>query len=129
MRISHAPILAVLAAAFIATAIAPAFAADAVVNTLRWKARAEKGTYGYLIYRADQASGPFRRLNDRVIQAREDSDEEYTFGDRDVTGGRTYYYRIDAVSDNGIKKPLSPVLPKVAGGKQAVAESKRKSAR
>lgn len=128
MRIFRALIPAALAAALVAAA-APAFAADALVNTLRWKAHSEKGTYGYLIYRADQATGPFRRLNDRVIRAHEDSDDAYTFGDRDVVDGRTYYYRIDAVSDNGLKKPLSPVLPKVAGGEQVVSETKSKPVR
>ncbi|ANB19300.1 fibronectin type III domain-containing protein [Dokdonella koreensis] len=117
---------------FLVTAaiVASASAADPeTANTLRWKARSETGTYGYLVYRGDHATGPFKRLNARVVQKHAAADEQYAFADTDVVAGRTYYYRIYAVNDNGVKKPLSPVLPKIAGGEQAVSDLKTKGTR
>lgn len=93
-----------------------AIAADtAPESTLRWKARDEAGTYGYLIYRSEAEAGPFRRINPVIIPRQSNPDAGYVYVDRDVAAGKTYYYRIDGVSDAGVKKPLSPVLPKKIG--------------
>lgn len=93
-------------------------------STLRWKARYETGTYGYLIYRSDAEAGPFRRINARIVPKQSNPDAGYVYVDRDVTPGRTYYYRIDGVSEAGVKKPLSPVLPKTIGSKRTPAKGR-----
>ncbi|PZQ15489.1 MAG: hypothetical protein DI564_09190 [Rhodanobacter denitrificans] len=93
-------------------------------STLRWKARDEAGTYGYLIYRSDAEAGPFRRINARIVPKQSNPDVGYVYIDRDVVPGKTYYYRIDGVSEAGVKKPLSPVLPKTIGPAHAPAKGR-----
>ncbi|HUD41475.1 MAG TPA: fibronectin type III domain-containing protein [Dokdonella sp.] len=101
-----------------------AAAGPAPESTLRWKARDQTGTYGYLIYRSEAEAGPFRRINARIVPKRSDPDAGYVYVDRDVAPGKTYYYRIDGVSEAGIKKPLSPVLPKTIGPNGAPAKTR-----
>jgi hypothetical protein len=91
-----------------------------VSNTLRWTVQNPLGTYGYIVYRSDREAGPFQRLSVRFLAPQADGRQEYV--DQAVVEGRTYYYRIDAVSDKGFKKQLSPVLQKRTGGKRADAE-------
>lgn len=89
-------------------------------NTLRWTVQNPFGTYGYIVYRSDREGGPFQRLTPRLITPQAHGGQEFV--DEAVVGGHTYYYRIDAVSDKGLKKQLSPVLQKRTGGKRADAE-------
>ena len=94
--------------------------AKEVSNTLRWTVQNSFGTYGYFVYRSDREVGPFQRLTQRALAPQSEGRQEYV--DRSVVEGRTYYYRIDAISDKGFKKQLSPVLQKRTGGKRADAE-------
>ncbi len=89
-------------------------ASETPANTLRWSARDEAGTFGYLIYRSDVVDGAFHRINPRIVRAHAESGEGYVFVDHDIKPGITYYYRIDGVNDKGIKKRLSPVMSKTA---------------
>lgn len=99
-------------------------AEPAAESTLRWKARDEAGTYGYLIYRSDAEAGPFRRINARIVPKQSNPEAGYVYVDRDVESGKTYYYRIDGVSEVGVKKPLSPVLPKTVGSNGTPAKGR-----
>jgi hypothetical protein len=105
-----------LGGAAVASAQAPA-----PVNTLSWTARDLDRAYGFVVYRAPAAEGPFLRLNKDIIRA-SPNQGEYRYVDRDVVAGTTYYYQIDAVSQTGVKKRLSPPLPKKTGGTAASAE-------
>ena len=81
--------------------------------TLRWRVRNDEGTYGYLVYRAPAPEGPFLRLNPQIIRpSRLEFDHLYSFEDRTVEPGRTYWYTVDVVSTGGRKMPLTPVLPR-----------------
>lgn len=94
--------------------------AQAPVNTLVWTARDLDRTYGFIVYRGAAEKGPFRRLNPALIRA-DAGTREYRYADHDVQAGTTYYYWIDAVSENGVKKSLSTPRPKktVASGDKA----------
>lgn len=96
-----------------ATEIAEATAGPQTV--LRWKARSEKGVYGYLVYRANVEHGPYHRVNREIIHVNPQTLEdpsEYRFVDRDVEVGRTYYYYLDTIADNGKKSRFSKVISK-----------------
>lgn len=83
---------------------------------LRWEARNETGIYGYLVFRAESPDGPFLRVSDEIIHAAADAEADaigsYTWIDRDVVAGRTYYYTLDVVQNNGQKRRFSGVLSK-----------------
>ena len=82
---------------------------------LRWKARSEKGIYGYLVYRANVENGRYRRVNPEIIHVgpgKLDEPSEYRFVDRDVEAGRTYFYYLDTIGDNGTKARFSNVISK-----------------
>jgi hypothetical protein len=79
--------------------------------TLQWKARNESGIHGYLIYRSDRPSGPFVRVNRRIVRAAGGDGvvRAYSFVDEGVEPRRTYYYYLDAVDRSGLKKRFTDV--------------------
>lgn len=83
--------------------------------TLRWTVRREADVYGYIVYRSEQASGPFVRVSPEIVQARPGAEDErraYSFVDRDVEPGRTYYYYLDTVDVGGHKHRFSEARPR-----------------
>lgn len=86
------------------------------VATLRWTAGSEAGAYGYLVYRAEDRSGPFIRVNDAVIRVPTDGEDRhsYEFADAGLTPGKTYYYYLDVVSREGVKQRFSGIQSKQA---------------
>jgi hypothetical protein len=78
---------------------------------LQWKARNESGIHGYLIYRSDRPSGPFVRVNRRIVRAAGGDGvvRAYSFVDEGVEPRRTYYYYLDAVDRSGLKKRFTDV--------------------
>ena len=91
---------------------APALSSPGAV--LRWQARNEAGVYGYLVFRAEKPEGPFLRISTEIIHVALDGPEvgSYTYVDRDVEPGRTYYYTLDVVEDSGRKRRFSGVMSK-----------------
>jgi hypothetical protein len=84
---------------------------------LRWKAANDESVYGYMIYRADDRAGPFRRITAKPLPKQGGatvaiSTGDQVFVDEDVEPGRTYYYYIDTMARNGTQERLSPVLSK-----------------
>jgi hypothetical protein len=93
---------------------------------LSWQARNERGVYGYLVFRADKAEGPFLRASKDIIHVVDDDSgnsgdpdraegsdvRSYTYVDRDVESGRTYYYTLDIVQNSGQKRRFSGVVSK-----------------
>ena len=81
---------------------------------LTWNAGQEEQTYGYLIYRADTPEGPFRRVNARIVPVSDaPPPHKYTYEDRDVEPGRSYYYYLESISKGGLKSRISGVVTKV----------------
>jgi len=70
-------------------------AVDAVM--LSWRTTLEVQHLGFHVYRALDASGPYDRRTETIICGR----NPYVFTDVDVRPGRTYYYRLCAVSLDG----------------------------
>lgn len=87
---------------------------------LAWRAKAETGIYGYLVYRSADRQGPFVRRNQAIVKA-EGVDEngvgQYVFVDCEVEAGKTYYYYLDYVTNTGLKVRFSGVQTKtIASG-------------
>jgi len=81
---------------------------------LTWDAGQEEQAYGFLIYRADRREGPFRRVNARIVPVQEGPPpHRYTYEDRDVEPGHSYYYYLESISKGGVKARLSGVVTKV----------------
>ncbi len=84
------------------------------VARLTWNAGQEEQAYGYLIYRADKPEGPFRRVNARIVPVSDaPPPHKYTYEDKDVEAGRSYYYYLESISKGGVKDRLSGVVTKV----------------
>ena len=84
------------------------------VATLKWDANQEEQAYGFLIYRADRPEGPFRRVNQAIVPVSDaPPPHRYTYEDRGVEPGRSYYYYLESVSKGGLKARLSGVVTKV----------------
>jgi len=93
--------------------------------TLKWQAKQESQVYGYLIYRAEKREGPFLRINQAIVHARAADDESvqsYVYVDRDVEPGKTYYYYLDTVGNDGKKARFSGVISKTVSPRRAAAE-------
>lgn len=78
---------------------------------LRWSVANEKPIYGYMIYRANSESGPFVRINDAIVRA-ERADNgvvgKYAWRDNTAVPGRTYWYSIGTIRNDGAREDLTP---------------------
>ncbi|MGB0134178.1 hypothetical protein [Dokdonella sp.] len=103
-----------------ATSYSPVAAEGTSGPVLKWTSKNEKGLYGYVVYRSDSASGPFLRINSRIVAKKlepEGNDKSsplmsYEYVDESAERGKTYYYYIDAVADSGRKQKLTDVVRK-----------------
>jgi hypothetical protein len=99
----------------------PAVPVAAAPVTVRWTARQEQQTYGYLVYRAADRSGPFLRISREIVRvpagasSGETGPRAYRFVDAEVEAGGTYFYYIDSVQLDGRKRRLTGVLSRQVG--------------
>ncbi len=66
---------------------------------IEWVTETEFETAGFNIYRGDSPDGDFAQINERLIPSQGDpaSGYTYTYRDRGVVPGRTYFYRLEEV--------------------------------
>jgi hypothetical protein len=71
---------------------------------LSWTTAAEKGLVGWNVYRSEQPSGPFTRLNGVAVPAYGDSDSDtgYLYMDDKARPGRRYYYLVEGINSLGL---------------------------
>ena len=75
---------------------------------VRWAVANEDLVHGYLIYRADAENGPFARMTTPAIAAdRTVGGSSYQWRDNDAVTGRTYWYYIVTLFNDGKKQRLS----------------------
>lgn len=88
--------------------------ADPVKLTIKWSTSSEVDNYGFWVMRSDKEKGPFKEANAKVIPGAGNSElpRKYSFEDRDVQMGKTYYYYLEAVSTQGHRETYSPVMAK-----------------
>ncbi len=68
---------------------------------LQWRTVMEQDHLGFHVLRAVSASGPFERLNERLIPARSPRGGRYQFIDKHVEKNQTYFYKVRDVSRSG----------------------------
>ena len=87
---------------------------------ISWVTKTEYQTAGFNLYRGTSPDGEFAQINDRLIpsQGNPATGASYTYHDRAIETGRTYYYRLEEVEyDNrrrlydlpSLHAPLLPV--------------------
>ena len=81
-------------------------------NTLRWSTASEVDNFGYDVYRATDAEGPFERINgDPVASAGTiDVPQYYSYVDTAIDPYQTYYYYVESISFGGVRERFTPVI-------------------
>ena len=64
------------------------------VITIRWRTESEANTYRWIIERATNGAGPFVRQAELAAAGSSSQPREYSWNDRNIVGGKTYYYRL-----------------------------------
>jgi hypothetical protein len=76
---------------------------------LKWTVANGKAIYGFQIFRANEEAGPFLLLNKNPIRSVAESDTAamYQWRDNSASSGKSYWYYIGIVFDDGRKQQLS----------------------
>lgn len=108
-------LLIVGAVIFALLAVFTANQADIIVE---WSTASELDTVGYNLYRADSASGIFTKINPSFISASPDPQTggSYSFHDPNVIPGKTYFYELEAISENGQGERHGPITAQAQSG-------------
>jgi hypothetical protein len=90
---------------------------------LSWTSTNETDAYGYIIYRATRAEGPFLRVNPRIVRVQSSTgngdskpaskSSKYRYVDTSAARDQTYYYYIDVISDGGLQQRMTGIVRKV----------------
>ncbi len=79
--------------------------------SLRWETASETDNAGFHVWRADGLEAGYARLTPELIPAKGTATQgaSYSFMDAAVSGGLTYYYRLEDVETNGTSTFHGPV--------------------
>ncbi len=90
------------------------FTANSTANRvdLKWVTETETNNAGFNIWRSEDDTNKFNKINDSLIMAQGGSSwgAEYSFTDSDIKHGRTYHYQLEDVEldgDSALHGPLS----------------------
>lgn len=84
-----------------------------------WSTASELNTAGFNLYRSESPDGPFSKINDNLIPASPDplTGGSYSYTDKNVSPGRTYYYQLEDVEiSGGLNRNEETVKVKASGG-------------
>ena len=79
---------------------------------ITWETGIELDSAGFTLYRSETPTGEYVQLNDALIPSQSPgsvSGAVYTWVDRDVQPGQTYYYKLGAVDIDGTQVLYGPV--------------------
>jgi hypothetical protein len=79
---------------------------------LDWETASELDNLGFNLYRSDHAAGPYTQLNEVLIPSQAPGSMQgavYTWEDRAVAAGTTYYYKLESVDSRGRPALYGPV--------------------
>ncbi len=112
-------LLAAAAAVFLGIIGFKAFREASVI--VEWSTASELDTVGFNVLRGDGPDGPFAQINDQLILTQGDSltGSDYSFIDRGVKAGLTYYYLLEDVDAGGATNRNGPIEVKAEAGGRA----------
>ena len=66
---------------------------------LRWKTETEVDNFGFNIYRSESESGQYVKVNEKLISPKGYAirGAKYKFTDKNVQGGKTYWYKLEDI--------------------------------
>jgi hypothetical protein len=81
---------------------------------IEWTTASELDTVGFNLLRAETQEGPFKQINTNLIPAGSDSltGNNYTFTDRSVHNGVTYYYMLEEIELTSETSHHGPIIVK-----------------
>ncbi len=79
---------------------------------LQWRTASESNNLGFNVLRSMNKNGPFRQINQTLIAPAPTA--SYSYVDKDVQAGMTYYYKLQDVERNGATTEHGPVSAQVA---------------
>jgi hypothetical protein len=90
--------------------------------TLRWVTESETDNLGFNIYRSLNKTEHYRKINGRIIEGAGNSSQqhEYTFVDKDIVRGFTYWYKLEDVDYEGNPVMHGPISPQEAAKEQVL---------
>ncbi|HEU4663887.1 MAG TPA: hypothetical protein VFS55_07640 [Dokdonella sp.] len=74
---------------------------------LRWVVEHQDDIHGFIIWRADSEDGPSLRVNKEFVPAIRTGSGKYQWRDNSAVSGKTYWYSIGYVKNDGTKVDLS----------------------
>ena len=86
--------------------------AERYENTLRWSTASEVENFGYDVYRATAADGPFERITSDPVAGGGTTDvpQFYTYVDSAIDPHQAYYYYVESISFSGERERFTPVI-------------------
>jgi len=83
---------------------------------VEWSTASEIDTAGFNLYRSENLTGPFVKINANLIPASGDPlvGGKYQYLDESVEPGRSYYYELEDVENSGATSRHGPI--QVSGG-------------
>jgi len=90
---------------------------DGKIVTLKWMTATETENLGFHVFRNTAENGDYVQITTEMILGAGSSDEAhaYSYADRDVHAGNSYYYKLADVDFNGTIKFHGPISVTVAG--------------
>ena len=97
------------------------FGSDSEVM-IQWSTASEVETVGFNLYRSEVEEGPFEKITDELVPASSDPyvGSNYSYRDKDVEAGKTYFYQLEDVDKKGNITTHGPILVTAGRGNALV---------
>lgn len=78
---------------------------------LEWTTQTETENMGFDLYRSESADGAFKKINSTMVPGAGSSQisHDYSYVDQNISGGRTYYYKLADIRYDGITTYHGPI--------------------
>ena len=91
-----------------------AIAADQKV-IVEWQTASEQNNDHFVLYRSNSENGTYATLTTAPGAGTHPTNQTYSYVDRDVSNGQTYYYKLTSVDINGIEYQLDMIASATPG--------------
>jgi hypothetical protein len=111
-------VFSLLGVAALALAIYACKVSREVSVVVQWSTASELDTVGFNLYRSETPDGQYQQVNQRLIPSSSDplAGGNYTFEDKTVRPGHTYYYLLEDVALSGQANRNGPIPVEAKSG-------------